>query len=503
MTSFADRVRRGDRLLGALLRMPNENLVELVGAVGLDFVVIDTEHGPGDQLGLTHHVVAAQASGLGVIVRVGAPGEVLRVLDLGADGILAPHVSSVAQARDYIDHAHYPPLGHRGFAAYTRAGRFGLGTAEEHYAAGRDVLIVTMIEDPAGVEAAGDIAALDGVDGLMLGPADFACELGLLGAPGDPRIDAAARTVRARAKEHGGAAVSIVGSRDAAQRAFDDGATVVMYNAQQILNTAFSELAGPVRAQPHHVTATPEPVVFLPGMLGDSTVWDAVAAQLRDVVVPRFGRIDLDSSVPEMAESVLAVAPERFALVGHSLGAIVALEVARQAPQRISRLALVNASGRGPAPQQQAAWRTLLDQLDADQFDEISARLARDTLPPARQGDDALVSAGEAMARAVGPTGLRRQLHAQLARRSYLDAPPIEVPVLIVSGALDEVCPPERQHELLAHCTNGRLVTLDDAGHMAPIEQPDAVAAALRHWLTGSSSRDDHPADDAPLRSTT
>jgi 4-hydroxy-2-oxoheptanedioate aldolase len=487
MTSFAERMRRGDRLLGGLMRMPNEGLVELAGLVGLDYVLIDTEHGPGDQLALSQHVVAAQANGLAVIVRVGSPAEVLRVLDLGANGILAPHVSNVDQAREFVDAMHYPPLGHRGFAAYTRAGRYGLRTATEHFEAGRESILFTMIEDPAGLAAAADIADLEGVDGLMLGPADFACEIGAVGHPDDPRIAAAATTVRDRAHVAGVAAVSIVGSRAAADRAFDAGDTVVMYNVQQLLGDLFTSLAVPGRPsrRASGASAEPEPLVLLPGMLGDATVWDAVAAELAEVAAPKFGRIDLDASIPEMAESVLAVAPRRFALAGHSLGAIVALEIVRRAPERVSRLALVNASGREPSREQLTAWSSLVDRLDNDEFDEIARQLARATIPATRRDDDGLVAAGELMARTVGATGLRRQLRAQLARTSYLDElATIAVPVLVISGALDEVCPPQRQAELVTHCPRAELVTLDDTGHLAPFEQPGAVAAALRHWLT-------------------
>ena len=97
--AFADRFRSGDPLLGALMRMPNESMAELAGLVGLDFVLIDTEHGPGDQLALAQHINAAAANGLATMVRIGRPEEILRVLDLGVDGILAPHVSSIEQAR--------------------------------------------------------------------------------------------------------------------------------------------------------------------------------------------------------------------------------------------------------------------------------------------------------------------------------------------------------------------------------------------------------------------
>lgn len=488
MTSFSTRLRRGDRLLGALLRMPNEALVELAGLVGLDYVVIDTEHGPGDQLALAHHVTAAQANGLAVVVRVGSPGEVLRVLDLGVHGILAPHVSGVEQAQAYVDAVHHPPLGRRGFAAYTRAGRYGLRTATEHLEASRDSILITMIEDPVGLAAAGDIAAVPGVDGLMLGPADLACELGAIGRPDDPRLAAAAGTVRDRARGAGGAAVSIVGSPEAAASAFAAGDTVVMYNVQLLLGGLFTRLATarPTgRRAEAGPTAPTEPLVLLPGMLGDGTVWDAVAAELGDVAAPRFDRIDLDDSIAEMAESVLAVAPDRFALAGHSLGAIVAQEIVRRAPERVTRLALVNASGRGPTPEQLAAWSGLLDRLDDGGFDQIAGDLARTTLPASRRDDTVLVAAGERMARTVGPNGLRRQLRAQLGRTSYLDdAATIDGPVLVVSGALDEVCPPQRQAELLAHHPRARLVTLEGVGHMAPLEDPSALAASLRHWLT-------------------
>jgi 4-hydroxy-2-oxoheptanedioate aldolase len=484
MTSFAERFRRGDRLLGALLRMPNEGLVELAGIVGLDYVLIDTEHGPGDQLALAHHVTAAEAKGLAVLVRVGGPAEVLRVLDLGVAGILVPHVSDVETAQAYVQGVHYPPLGRRGFAAYTRAGRYGLRTATEHHEASRESLLIVMIEDPAGLAAAAQIAALDGVDGLMLGPADLAAELGVIGA-GDPRIAAAAQTVKDTASAAGVAAVTLVGTPEAATQAFEAGHSVVMYNVQLLLGQLFTRLGSVVPGQAQQaLPALPEPLVLLPGMLGDGSAWDDVAARLWDVARPQFHRLDLDASIAEMAESVLAVAPHRFALAGHSLGAIVALEIVRRAPQRVSRLALVNASGRGPSEQQLASWSALLDRLDDGGFEGIVDQLARETLPPSRRDDAGLVEANQRMGRAVGPDGLRRQLTAQLGRTPYLDVvAAIEAPVLIVSGALDEVCPPERQQELQAHCPQAELVTLD-AGHMTPLEAPPELAAVLRSWLS-------------------
>ncbi len=499
--SFGSRFRRGEQLLGALVRMPNEGLIELAGLVGLDYVVIDTEHGPGDQLALAHHVVAAAANGLATIVRIGQPQEALRVLDLGADAILAPHVSSVDQARALVDAAHYPPLGRRGFAHYSRAGRYGLTEPAEHHARARETVVIAMIEDPLGLAAAAEIAALDGIDGLMLGPADYACELDVVGRLDDPRVVAAATAVRDTARAAGVAAVSIVGSIEAAARGFAAGDTAVMYNVQLLLGQLFTGLsaARPV-SDPQAADSGSsgvgapglalsrskrEKLVLVPGMLGDATVWDGVAAELLDVAAPQFARIDLDDSITEMAASVLATAPRRFALAGHSLGAIVALEIMRQAPERVTRLALVNASGRAPSTEQQAAWAATITRLETGHFTEIAAELARGTLARHRRDDAELVETNQRMAFAVAADGMRRQLRAQQARTSYLDdVARFAVPVLIVSGGLDDVCPPERQAELLVSCPQAWLVTIADAGHMAPLEQPAALAAHLRTWLT-------------------
>lgn len=494
VTSFGARVRRGEQLLGALVRMPNEGLVELAGLVGLDFVVIDTEHGPGDQLALAHHLNAAGANGLSVLVRIGSPGEALRVLDLGADGILAPHVSSVAQARDLLDAVHYPPRGRRGFATYSRAGAYGLTSAVEHHANSRHTVVIAMIEDPAGLAAAAGIAALDGIDGLMLGPADYATELGVVGRLDDPRVLAAGAGVREHSRQAGVAPVSIVGGPRAAEAAFSAGDTVVMYNVQLALGQLFTDLAAgrpgdrplpdarPGRSLPDARVASTmrEPLVLLPGMLGDATVWDDVSAELADVAVPQAARIDLDESIAEMAASVLAAAPERFALAGHSLGAIVAMEIMRQAPQRVTRVALANTAANAPLDAQQTAWSALADRID-DDFPAIAAELARATLPEDRTD---LLERNEKMACSVGPEGLRRQLRAQQGRTSYLDeVGRYRVPVLVISGDLDAVSPPARQQAILDRCPEAELVSISDAGHLAPMERPAEVAAALRAWL--------------------
>ncbi len=244
-----------------------------------------------------------------------------------------------------------------------------------------------------------------------------------------------------------------------------------------------------------------EALVLLSGMLGDATLWDGVVDGLVDLVRPWPARTDLDDSVPEMAASVLAQAPARFAVMGHSLGAIVAMEILRRAPDRVSRLVLVNASARGPTPAQQRAWQGWDARTAAGGFDSVVAELAIATLAPERRGDPVLLARNEAMGFIVGPAGLRRQLSAQMTRPEGLSGlAAITVPVLVVSGDRDHICAPELQHEIAASCRQAELVTVAGAGHMLPMEHPHDLVVALRSWLGGDggvaghevTSRADH-----------
>ncbi|GAA3356621.1 HpcH/HpaI aldolase family protein [Saccharopolyspora gregorii] len=233
------RLRAGERLRGGILRLPAEMLVELSGVAELDYVLVDCEHGPDDLVALQQHLALAQAHGLPVLVRVGRadPNQVLRILDLGAEGIVVPHVESAREAEDVVRSAHYPPRGDRGFATYSRAGRFGAVSAAEHLAAAQDVLVIAMVETGPGVERAAEIAAVDGVDAVWVGPADLAVSLGV--PPGDAAVGRAKAEVHRQARAAGAAVMSIVSSAGAG--AVED-ADFVVYNLAHILLTTFREL---------------------------------------------------------------------------------------------------------------------------------------------------------------------------------------------------------------------------------------------------------------------
>ncbi len=483
------RVAAGEQLLGVIVRMPNEALVELAGLAGLDFVVLDTEHGPGDQVELLHHLLAAEATGLSALVRVADRGEVLRALDLGAEGIVVPHVSSAAQAAEAARAAHYPPEGTRGLATYTRAGRYGLADPVAHVrAAGETTVVVVMVEDAAGVESAAEIASTPGVDAVFVGPADLAHDLGRTGDTAAPEVRGAIERVHVAARAAGRKVLTIAGDAATARVQLERGSDLVVYNLQAMLAALLGELAAP-RPRPGSPVGGPaagEPLVLLPGMLGDAALFEPFLAALGDRRPFELGRTDLDDKVGGAADSVLASAPARFCLLGHSLGGIVDLEVARRAPERVARLVLVNSTARPPRPDQLADWQELRRRVTAGQFAAVVEELARGNLAPG--ADERLVGIGRAMGRRVGPDGLVRELDAQAGREDLRPVlASLAMPALVVSGGRDSVCPPDAQHELAAGLPRAERCTIAVAGHLTPLEAPDELARAVGRFLDGVS----------------
>jgi len=284
------------------------------------------------------------------------------------------------------------------------------------------------------------------------------------------QLDAAIDGVIAAAARAGVAALTVVNSP--AERRTPG----ALFVATNLIAAAFAGATA-------QTTPGPEPLVLLPGMLGAAELWDGVAPALAEHAAVRFARIDLDDSVAGMAEGVLAAAPERFALAGHSLGAIVALEVVRQAPERVSRLALLNASARPANEAQLAAWAAMRERVEDGDTRGLVREFAPANLPEARRADSGLAARIEAMADAVGPRGLLRQLSAQATRpdsRPSLGA--VRAPTLVIAGRQDPATPPPHA-ELIASRIPGARLEIVDGAHLSNYERPDEVTALLLDHL--------------------
>lgn len=244
LPSLRSRLLAGDSVCGAIVRMPSEDVVEMLAVAGLDFVIVDCEHGPADVLALRHHIALAEVHGLAVLVRTGVrePALVLRALDQGAQGVVAPHIDSVGDARALVNSAHYPPRGARGFATYPRAGRFGTVPPGTHHArAAESTLVLAMLESPAAVRAAADILAVDGIDGYLVGTADLAASSGT----GDPSVGDQLAAVRSAGRDVGSLRADLANDAQGAEAALADGCRLVVYNLAEVMMRLFQTL--PVR----------------------------------------------------------------------------------------------------------------------------------------------------------------------------------------------------------------------------------------------------------------
>ncbi|NUJ88186.1 2,4-dihydroxyhept-2-ene-1,7-dioic acid aldolase [Plantibacter sp. MCCC 1A11337] len=167
--------------LGTWVKLPAMESMELVALAGFDFAVIDLEHSPLSIETASQHIAVALLAGVSPIVRIPSldGGIVQRVLDAGAEGIMLPHVDSVEQAEAAAAAVRFPPLGTRGVGSTSRAGAWGATSREEYLRFGQEeVVLIAQIESAAAARAAGTIAAVAGVDALLIGAADLSTSEG-------------------------------------------------------------------------------------------------------------------------------------------------------------------------------------------------------------------------------------------------------------------------------------------------------------------------------------
>ena len=214
------------------------------------------------------------------------------------------------------------------------------------------------------------------------------------------------------------------------------------------------------------------PLLMLPGTLCDERVFAPVLTALGcdAAILPLRGA----SSAAGMAQLVLAGAPERFSLCGFSLGAIVALEIMAQAPERVARLALIGCNP-GPMESGRVAARAAVARDDFVAWSCGDADAPRDT-PVRRLLDE--------MAAAVPEAQYRQQTEMTLHRAdSWPRLGDIDVPTLVVCGADDCICPPALSRDIALAIAGSRLALIQNAGHYVLVEKPDAVAHELAAWL--------------------
>ncbi len=226
------------------------------------------------------------------------------------------------------------------------------------------------------------------------------------------------------------------------------------------------------------------PAVLIPGLGTDPRLYEKQSPALW-----RFGPVMVanqtrQDSVAGIAHDILSDAPPRFALAGLSMGGYVALEIMRQAPDRVCKLALLDTTARPDAPEQTERRKMQFEIVKAGRFAEIPGLLFPALVHARRREDAALRALVDDMFLALGPEAHIRQQTAIMTRpdsRPSLSA--IRCPALIVVGDGDELTPPSIAKEMADAISGARLVIVPESGHLSTIEQPDFVTRALVEWL--------------------
>ncbi len=226
-------------------------------------------------------------------------------------------------------------------------------------------------------------------------------------------------------------------------------------------------------------------LILVPGLLCDQALWAHQHAHLGEAAATTaLANMTQAATMAALAASVLAMAPPTFALAGLSMGGSVCFEILRQAPERISRLALLDTTANADPEERRAARRALIDLSRRGKFKGVTPRLLPDFIHPGRLGDQALTRTITDMAGRVGADAFIRQQTAILGRpdsRGQLSA--IACPTLVLCGRQDKLTPPEVHRDMAGAIPGARLAIVEDSGHLPPLERPQAVTALLRDWL--------------------
>lgn len=221
------------------------------------------------------------------------------------------------------------------------------------------------------------------------------------------------------------------------------------------------------------------PLVLLTGLLSNNALWKHQASELSEIASIQM--ISSTQNTPEaMIQAILEAAPPTFALAGHSMGGWLCLEVIRRAPSRVSRLCLLNTTARSDSEEKRKKRLEMIQRTKQGKFKELVEEFIEYfVFNPSVKNDV------KKMFLEVGPATFIAQEEAMLARQECLSIlPMISCPTLVVHAAKDRIFSLEEQRELSDGVQNGTLTTIENSGHMSPMEKPQEITNLLRSWLT-------------------
>jgi len=242
VNTLKQKLREGRRVVGVLVTIQNAELVELFGHLGYDFVFLDGQHG-----GLTVETAkelmrAAELTGMTALVRVprNDPSVILEYLDAGAGGIIVPNVVTRADAAAAVQAIKYPPLGRRGAATASRAAFYGVTQTAAEYIirANEETMFVPLLEDREVLELLPEVVAVEGVDVVLIGPADLALSMGIPGGWSDPRVQKEVDRIAGAARAAGRPAMIVALSPEDGRRLIERGFQALIVSSGSLVANA-------------------------------------------------------------------------------------------------------------------------------------------------------------------------------------------------------------------------------------------------------------------------
>jgi len=227
------------------------------------------------------------------------------------------------------------------------------------------------------------------------------------------------------------------------------------------------------------------PLLLLPGLLCDEALWQHQIKALKGVADCVVANLTQHETMAGMAVAALEKAPPKFALAGLSMGGYVAFEIMRQAPERVTKLCLLDTTARPDSPEQQHKRQLFISMSRAGQFKGVTPRLLPLLIHTSRFKDTELTDIIYGMAGRVGRDGFIRQQTAIMNRadsRPLLSS--ISVPTQIICGHQDALTPPDIMREIAGGIKGSHYDIIEDCGHLSPLEQPEKVNALMTRWLS-------------------
>ncbi|WP_203364017.1 alpha/beta hydrolase [Bacillus sp. REN10] len=228
------------------------------------------------------------------------------------------------------------------------------------------------------------------------------------------------------------------------------------------------------------------PLLLLPGTLCTEQLWAHQIENLSDIAEVKVGDLTTEPTIQGMAKYVLDHAPERFFLAGLSLGGIVAIEIMRQAPERVLKLALLDTTANPPRPEQLDTWTQFIDMSNNGKFLEVTKeRLLPHLIYQQHPMKERLSATIIEMAECIGKDAYINQVKAVMTKPNGFDVlPNIQCSTLLLVGREDALCTVRMHEEMKREIPHADLVIIEDCGHLSSIEQPETVTKVFRKWLT-------------------